>query len=222
MRSILITLSLIALNIFSGTLIVLSFTETIFKQLDPSAFQAETSAVVVAAVQVVSVYVASTMVDKIGRRYLLAISCVGTAFCSLAMLGFVLIEKNPKTHVLYIMPLITMCTYLFMTSVGIVPISFIIIAEILPYEVGLPIGIQIHFVCIYKTLFINFKIREIGSTIAVMATNIFAFGAILVTPFIIKSWGLEWLFVIFTVVCLLGALFVFSCVTETKWKDLYT
>lgn len=68
---------------------------------------------------------------------------------------------------------------------------------------------------------ICFKIREIGSMLAVVALNIFAFGAVKIAPYIINCWGLEWLFLIFAVVCLLGAGFVFWCVPETKLKNLY-
>lgn len=133
--SILITLTLIALNIFSGTLIVLTYTETIFTNFGPALFQAKTSAIVVAVVQVFSVYIASQVVDKIGRRYLLLISCVGTAMTAMALFGFALASKDPKSRVFYVFPLICMCLFLFMTSIGIVPVSFIAIAEILPYEV---------------------------------------------------------------------------------------
>lgn len=66
-----------------------------------------------------------------------------------------------------------------------------------------------------------FKIREVGSMLAVVSLNIFAFGAVKMAPFIINNWGLHWLFLIFTVVCLLGTFFVYCCVPETKLKNLY-
>lgn len=98
-----------------------------------------------AAVQVFSVYVASSVVDRIGRRYLLLVSCVGTALMSVAMFGFSILAKDPTLRVFYVMPLICMSLFLFMTSVGIVPVSFISIAEILPYEVSFRINFNSKF-----------------------------------------------------------------------------
>lgn len=57
--------------------------------------------------------------------------------------------------------------------------------------------------------------------ICIIGINLFAFAAIKMAPYVINSWGLDWLFGLFGLIAALGAVFVYFFVPETKLKNLY-
>lgn len=114
---------------------MINYTGTIFRQsgseLDPN-----TCSIIVAAIQVVGVYTSSLLVDRVGRKALLLISSSGAAI-ALAMLGTFsyLHRQGVNVQAFDFIPLVSFSFYVFITCIGIMPLPFVILAEILPPKV---------------------------------------------------------------------------------------
>lgn len=123
------------LSLFSGTFAMINYTGTIFKE-SGSDFDPNMSSIVVAAIQVVGVYIASMLVDRVGRKTLLIVSSAGAAV-ALAMLGTFsfLINQGVTMPNLNWIPLVAFSFYVFITCIGVLPLPFVILSEILPPKV---------------------------------------------------------------------------------------
>lgn len=66
--------SLMAISQFSGTFCVVTYAVTIFKE-SGSNFNPNTSSIVLGSLQIFGTYCTSLLIDKFGRKLLLAISC---------------------------------------------------------------------------------------------------------------------------------------------------
>lgn len=134
-KAILIGISLTAINLFSGTFAMNNFTVTIFEK-SGSTMDPHISSIIVAAIQVFGVYGSTLLVDRIGRKTLLTFSTSG-AFVGLISLGMCsyLSENGYDLSAFNWIPLISFSTFIFISCFGILPLPFIIMAEILPAEV---------------------------------------------------------------------------------------
>lgn len=123
------------LNLFSGTLAMISYTTMVFKE-SGSTVDANLSAIVIGAIQVVSVYVSSLLVDRLGRKTLLIISTSGAAVAcfGLATFSYLHHQKIDVSSYNWV-PLFFFSLYIVITCMGILPLPFIILAEILPANV---------------------------------------------------------------------------------------
>lgn len=200
-KGILTGLCLTALNLFSGTLAMITYTTMIFKD-SGSTVDADMSAIIVAAVQVVSVYVSSHLVDRLGRKTLLIVSCAGAAFSTggLGLFSYLhTIAADPDSLAAYNwLPLLLFSFYIVITCMGLLPLPFIILAEILPTEV-----------------------RQTGSAICMMSISVFAFASLKCFPSISSMWGLYTVLWSCSVVCVLGVFFAIFVLRETKGKNLH-
>lgn len=135
-KALLIGFSLTGINLFSGTFAMMNYTASIFKasgsDLDP-----HTSAIIVAGIQIVGVYCSTNLVDRVGRKTLLTFSTTG-AFIGLTSLGtysYLSYSGLDLSGVNWI-PLASFSTFVFISCFGILPLPFIITAEILPQKVS--------------------------------------------------------------------------------------
>lgn len=136
-KGILSGFCLTALNLFSGTFAMITYTGTIFKK-SGSDIDANTSSIIIAAIQAIGVYVSIFFVDRVGRKTLLLISSSGAAI-ALAILGTFSFLKETNDNLdldsLNWVPLVSFSFYIFIICVGILPLPFIILTEILPATV---------------------------------------------------------------------------------------
>lgn len=198
-KGILTGLCLTALNLFSGTLAMLSYTSLIFAQ-SGSTMDADLSTIIVGAVQVVSVYASSLLVDRLGRKTLLIASCAGAALATAGLGAFSYAHKRTDADLTGYnwVPLALFSFYIVITCMGLLPLPFIILAEILPAEV-----------------------RQMGSTVCMMSISVFAFMSLKGFPLVANEWGLDVAMWMCAAVCVLGVLFGVFVLSETKGKDLH-
>lgn len=73
-RAMLIGPSLMAISQFSGTFCVVTYAKTIFTD-SGSNFNPNTSAIILASLQICGTYCTSMLIEKLGRKFLLGLSC---------------------------------------------------------------------------------------------------------------------------------------------------
>ncbi|KAF2883247.1 hypothetical protein ILUMI_22917 [Ignelater luminosus] len=197
-----ICFSLMFLQQASGINAVVYYISNIFESsgtnLDPKI-----STVIVGVIQVISTYVTSLIVDKLGRKPLLSISYIFMAI-GLIILGvfYTLSERwlvPPHTlKSLGFMPLLGLLLYMVAFPLGCGIIPWLLPAELFPPE-----------------------IKGVASA-AVGTFN--RFMTFLITNFyfdIKQAVGGDITFYIFSIVCVFTAIFVFPVVPETKGKSFY-
>lgn len=199
---------------------MINYTGTIFQQ-SGSELDSNTCSIIVAAIQVAGVYTSSMLVDRVGRKALLLISTSGAAI-ALAMLGtFSYLHRlGADVQAFDFVPLLSFSFYVFITCIGIMPLPFVILAEILPPKVSY---LDIFYFFIFNwEIFSCTQIREIGSTICMVSISVFAFISLQTFPMLIDNYGLHVAMGVCCAVCLLGILFVVFILKETKGKNLNT
>ncbi|XP_058059514.1 facilitated trehalose transporter Tret1-like [Anopheles bellator] len=195
--ALLAMIGLVAFLQLSGINAVLFYATDIFMNASDS-LNYQVATIIVGAMQVVGTVVASVAVDRVGRRWLLMIS--GVIMCaSHVTLGvyFHLLHNDPiRMENQEWVPVLSLSAFVTMFSVGFGPVPWIMIGEIFAID-----------------------IKEFAGSLAIF-TN---FGlSLLVTKTFnplregLGEAGTFWLFAGF---CLLGAVFVFLFVPETKGKS---
>lgn len=114
---------------------MINYTGKIFQE-SGSDLDANVSSIIVAAIQVVGVYGSSLLVDRVGRRTLLIVSSAGAAL-ALALLGAFSYMNTQGVNLQHFnwVPLVSFSFYVFITCFGVLPLPFVILAEILPQKV---------------------------------------------------------------------------------------
>ena len=124
------------LNISSGGFVLTFYTGTFFIK-SGSAFDPNVSAIIAMIFQMLGIYLASLMVDKFGRRYLLMYSTTGTGM-SLALTGiYAYLSQKMDIDVsgLSWIPVASLSAAMFCQSMGIFPLCFVIVSEVVPSKV---------------------------------------------------------------------------------------
>lgn len=144
-KAILIGFSLTAINLFSGTFAFINYTANIFQaagfnntnEYKDSLFDPNNSSIIVACMQIIGVYCSTLLVDRVGRKTLLIFSTSG-AFVGLMSLGIYsyLHEMGHDLTSCNWIPLCSFCVFIFISCFGILPLPFVVLAEILPSEVS--------------------------------------------------------------------------------------
>lgn len=119
----------------SGIIVVAMYATQLF--IDSGAeFNPYFSAIIVGILQVLGICVSSMLVDRIGRRILFGVSSFGAAI-SLILFGTFsfLNKKGVDLSSADWVPVISLSFYIFINCVGVRPMPFLYIAEILPYNV---------------------------------------------------------------------------------------
>lgn len=135
-RGMLIGSALMVLNIMSGALLLLNYASTIFSQ-SGSDMDPNTSAIIMITVQLAGTYVATFLIDRVGRRVLLMISCTGGA-TGLTIMGVFSYLSSLAVYDLSDynwVPVASVSLAVFMTSIGLLPLVFVVLAEVLPNKV---------------------------------------------------------------------------------------
>ena len=188
---------LLVLSQFSGIFAIMNYAGLIFRE-SGSDVNVELSTIIVAIIQILGNVVSFILVDKIGRKALLLISSFGTAF-GLASMGIssYLIEQKYDFPALKWTPVIFLSFVIFIASIGIVCLPFVVLAEILPQ-----------------------KIRRVGCTICVAIITVCAFVALKMYPILLEVIKLYGVMAVSTCVCTTGFVIIIAFIPETKGKDL--
>uniref|UniRef100_A0A182N634 Major facilitator superfamily (MFS) profile domain-containing protein n=1 Tax=Anopheles dirus TaxID=7168 RepID=A0A182N634_9DIPT len=200
-RALLAMVGLVTFLQMSGINAVLFYaTDILFYATDTNAADSlnhEVATIIVGSMQVVGTLLASFTVDRIGRRWLLMSSAVVMCL-SHVVLGvyFHLLEENPvQVQDLQWLPVLALCIFVTTFSLGFGPVPWIMIGEVFAIDV-----------------------KDIACSLATFAS--FALSFMMSKTFNplrngLGEAGTFWLFGGF---CLLGAVFVFLFVPETKGK----
>ncbi|XP_031348943.1 facilitated trehalose transporter Tret1-like [Photinus pyralis] len=196
-----VSFSLMFFQQAGGVNAVIFYTSDIFTD-SGSSLDPKEATMIVGAIQIIATFISSLVIDKLGRRILLLTSslfmAVGLlilgAFFSLKLRG---LADAETLETLGLLPIVGLCVFIIAFSLGFGPIPWMIASELFPSE-----------------------IKSVASSIAGTLNWLMAF---LITKFygdMSASLGGDVTFYIFAGICLIGIVFVFFVVPETKDKTL--
>lgn len=123
---------------FCGVFTMLNYTASIFRQ-SGSTISPEFSAIIVGLIQLFGTFFSTFFVDRLGRKILLVSSAIGSAIC-LACLGAYsyanasgIVDVTPYSWV----SIASFSGLMFLASVGLIPLMFVVISEVMPEKVCL-------------------------------------------------------------------------------------
>ncbi|KAB1214567.1 Sugar transporter ERD6-like 6 [Morella rubra] len=196
---LMIGIGLLVLQQLSGINGVLFYSSTIFESAGISSSNVATFGL--GAIQVIATGITTWLVDKAGRRLLLVVSSTGmTLSLLLVAIAFYLEDMVSEDSQLYsifgILSLVGLVAFVITFSLGLGPIPWLIMSEILPPN-----------------------IKSLAGSIATLA-NWLTSWAITMTANLLLSWNSGATFTIYTLVAAFTVVFVALWVPETKGRTL--
>lgn len=128
---------------YCGSVVLLTYGANIFRDTG-SDFDPNISTIIMGSVQLLGTMSAIILIDKFGRKVVYMMSTAG-AMIGLACVGTYTYLANNEYSLdgLSWVPVVTISVALYATCIGIVPVSIVIMAELLPAKVCK------YIVCIY-------------------------------------------------------------------------
>lgn len=188
---VLVGIALAVLQQWSGINILFNYAQEVFQAAGLGANQIFLDIVVTGAINLVFTVIAMLVVDRLGRRPLMLLGCIGIGISHL-LAGFAYHAGLKGISVLAL----TLCA-IACYAMTLAPLTWVLIAEIFPN-----------------------RLRSLGVSVAVAALWISSFALTYSFPFINRALGSAGTFFTYGAVCLVGAVFVFLFVPETKGKTL--
>lgn len=152
-----------------------------------------TANIIVACFQLFANFLTLVLVDRAGRRLLITVSAFGTAFALICM-GLYDVYKDTLTGYGWI-PVASFSAIIVMSSLGMLPLTFVILSEILP--------------------------KKIKNLLVLLALEILwglAFLLVSFYPKVTAEYGTYVPMFTFATCCILGGLFYLAKLPETKGK----
>ncbi|KAL8026702.1 hypothetical protein ABFX02_14G046100 [Erythranthe guttata] len=196
---LMIGIGLLVLQQLSGINGVIFYSNYIFETAGISSSNVAT--VGVGAIQVIATGVATWLVDKTGRRILLIISSTGMALSLVVVAtafflkGFVS-EDSRMFGILGILSVVGVVCMIISFSLGMGPIPWLIMSEILPI-----------------------KIKGLAGSVATLCNWSFSWVITMTAPLLL-TWSSGGTFTVYTFMCIVTVAFVAIWVPETKGKTL--
>ncbi|XP_071542328.1 trehalose transporter 1-like protein isoform X2 [Panulirus ornatus] len=199
-KPFIICLSLLLFSQFSGVTPIIFNMATVFKD-SGFAYSEDSGALVVGLVQVVATAGAALIMDRVGRRPLLLMSAALMTL-STGSLGVYFWLRMTEGRVwtaewLGWLPLSSLILLLAAFSLGLGPVPWLMMGEVLPYEV-----------------------KEAGGSVVTMLSRMAAFTITLIYLPLQEALGEHGVFWLFSGVCLLTLAFTLLVVPETRGKTL--
>ncbi|PHU01297.1 Sugar transporter ERD6-like 6 [Capsicum chinense] len=196
---LMIGIGLLVLQQLGGTNGVIFYSSNIFLSAGISSSNAATFGV--GAIQVVATAVSTWLVDKTGRRLLLIVSSSGMAVSLLIVaVAFFLKSFVDEDSTLYgalgIISVVGVVLMIVAFSLGMGPIPWLIMSEILPV-----------------------KIKGLAGSVATLANWFFSWVVTATAPLLL-AWSSGGTFTLYTLMCAFTVAFVTIWVPETKGKTL--
>ncbi|KAJ4909294.1 Sugar transporter ERD6-like 6 [Raphanus sativus] len=196
---LMVGIGLLVLQQLGGINGVLFYSSTIFESAGVTSSNAATFGV--GAIQVVATAISTWLVDKAGRRLLLTISSIGMTIslvivaAAFYLKGFVSPDSD-MYNMLSILSVVGVVAMVVTFSLGMGPIPWLIMSEILPVN-----------------------IKGLAGSIATLANWFFSW-LITMTANLLLAWSSGGTFTLYGVVCAFTVVFVTLWVPETKGKTL--
>lgn len=196
---------------------MLNYASKIFQD-SGSDLDSNMSAFILISVQIMATLIATSLIDKLGRRKLYFASTTGTAVGSALMGTFTYLSaQGYDLQNWNWAPVASLSFSLFSSSFGIFPLTFVVLAEVLPPKVTFPDRIKTYH------LFNRIHFSQIRPTVTSLCTaliSVFLFVIVSVFPLVISAIELYGVFWIFMTVCLLGVVFTVFVLPETTGKNI--
>ncbi|XP_028028182.1 facilitated trehalose transporter Tret1-2 homolog [Bombyx mandarina] len=192
-----ISCALVAAQQLSGINAVLFYMATIFETAG-AILDSAIATIIIGAMQVGASAVTPLVVDRLGRRMLLLISCTGTTI-GLGLLGmYFILDTNgsPIVDSMRFLPILALTLFIISYCLGLGPLPWVVIGELFPIDV-----------------------KALASPIATAFCWLLSF---LVTRYfylVADIVGMGVVFLIFGVCCIVAFFFTFFVVPETKGKS---
>uniref|UniRef100_A0A336MU94 CSON006792 protein n=1 Tax=Culicoides sonorensis TaxID=179676 RepID=A0A336MU94_CULSO len=134
-KAILIGVFIVIYNQLSGVFAMLNYTATIFEK-SGSSLSPNNSAIVGAGIQLLGNYCATMTIERLGRKFNMVLSAIGIAlgYASLATYSLFHSLKYDVEAFKWV-PLASFSFIIFISSIGISAILFVVISEILPEKI---------------------------------------------------------------------------------------
>lgn len=206
-----------AVSQFSGTFTLVNYAGPIFKA-SGSDFDPNVSSFFVGALQIVGTCFTFFLIDKVGRKFLLLVSIGGSAIGSMLMGTYSYLSVNGyDVSSFNMVPVVSLSFVIFISSIGIIPIPYIIAAELFPQKV-----MELIEIWYFSKLLIlySIQIRRIGAGISLSSVSLFGFIMLKAFPILQEVIGLYGCMWMFSIVAILGLIFTSMMVQETKGKNL--
>lgn len=198
LKAIGISLGLMFFQQLSGINAVIFYTGFIFDAAD-TGIDGSIAAIIVGVMQVIATFVASMVIDKLGRRIMLLISIAIMSLCSILLgIFFFLSQRNPADVAnLGWLPIVSLSIFIVMFSIGFGPIPWVMIGELFAPDV-----------------------KGVAASLAGATNWILSFVITKTFVNIRDTIGIGETFWLFAGMSALGTIFVFFFVPETKGKSL--
>lgn len=185
------------MNECSGCFILISYTAAIFAE-SGSAIPHEWSAILVAFIQLAGTYVSTFLIDRVGRKPLLIFSSFGGGLSLIGLGTYQYLNQlgDWDLESMSWVPVLTFSSLVFIASCGTIPISFVIMTEVMPT-----------------------KIRGPGTSFCLAYSWMLAFVLLKFFPVISEAIGMHSCVAFFAVASFMGTLFVVFVMPETKGKS---
>lgn len=198
LKALTISLGLMFFQQLCGINAVIFYATDIFRDAN-TGIDANLSTIVVGIMQVVATFVSVMVVDKLGRRLLLLVSASVMALSTICMgVYFYMQEHDPKSvTTLGWLPVCSLCIFIIMFSLGFGPVPWLMMGEVFASN-----------------------IKGVAGSIAGTTNWVLAF---IVTKTFVNlktALGTGQTFWLYAGITIVGAIFVFLLVPETKGKSL--
>ncbi|KAH1016637.1 hypothetical protein HUJ04_007823 [Dendroctonus ponderosae] len=196
-KALYISFGLVALQQFAGINPLMAFMKTIYEAAG-STIPANTCTIITGSVQVLSNTACIFMVERMGRKKLLLISCI-FCFLSMTVLGvyFCLKQKGFDVQPVFWLPILCLIIYMLVFSFGLGPLPWTVMGEIFPSNIK---GVA----------------SAMSSTISFLSACLITF----IFPVLSEILGMAGSFWLFAFFCFIGYFFVYFVLFETKGKSL--
>lgn len=195
-NGVIIAYGLMFFQQLSGLNAIIFYTESIFGQ--NGSISSAASTIIVGALQVISTSISVLTVDRLGRKVLLLASIVSMTIGTTSMGIFYYLEHIGYDTSSYAwIPLISVCLFILMCSLGFSPIPFMMVGELFSPQIKWAAGSG---ACAFNWMM--------------------AFVVTWSYNDLVEALGQHVTFWMFAVVCAMGTVFVIFVVPETKGKPL--
>ncbi|XP_076261691.1 facilitated trehalose transporter Tret1-like [Rhynchophorus ferrugineus] len=193
---ILISFALMFFQQLSGINAIILYSSNMFKSAG-IYLDVNVASIMVGGFQVVATFIASLVIEKLGRKYLLFVSLSIVTLSTMILAIYLAVkshlDKSELREISFI-PIGSLCLFVISFSLGLGPIPWMLSSEIIP--------------------------NEIRSIVTSAAGTFNWFLAFIITKLYLLVAGQSSVFFAFTISSLLGTIFVYLVVPETKGKTL--
>ncbi|XP_065084159.1 facilitated trehalose transporter Tret1-like [Ochlerotatus camptorhynchus] len=196
-KALLIGMVLVTLNQFSGCFALINYTANIFAEagsdLDPNM-----AAIIVGGIQIIGSYVSTLVVDRFQRKVLYIATAFGSAIGLFAMgvHAYLKVSGYDVSAINWI-PVASLSFVIFIAACGILPLTFVILSEILPQ-----------------------KLRSFGGSLCTTFLWVVSFIVIKYFPVMVEVLGMHGCMWTFAGCCLFGVFFNALFIPETRGKSI--